>query len=170
MNELPITDPFTWLLGEWQGRGEGGFPGMAPFYFEDQVFFQQVADTYVEPILRVEETAWLTSDDTREFKHWEVGFLKPTSNNHIQFHCCHNTGRHEIMSGQITNIKTEKRSFQLTLTSIFIKNDPELTVATQSVRQFDLQGQELLYTLFMSTARTRRLTPHLSIQLHKVSG
>ena len=108
-----ILEPLTWLLGNWQGKGRGGFPTHHPFEFADYMHFKVAKEGFSEePLIHFEEIAEIKQGDRQAFKHWETGYFIPAKDGKVKFLVCHNTGRVEITLGRYKEIDIAKKSFK----------------------------------------------------------
>ncbi len=163
------AEPLTWVLGNWKGKGNGGFPTLRPFEYMDHMRFKVIDEAFeIEPLIHFEEIAWVIEGTKTIFKHWETGYFKPTPDGRLQLYICHNTGRIEITYGFYLELDLEKRSFKLEFESDFIRND-EGTIATMASKRILMyDGSKLKYNLEMSTSDVRGLRSHLTSVLESV--
>lgn len=160
--------PLTWLIGEWKGTGNGGFPTMDPFDYDNHIRVSFLEEAFnQDPLIHFEEIVWIKENGVRKFKHWETGFFKPTEDNRIQFYVSHNTGRIEVTYGHWIKIDSNKRSFELALESDFIRNDKDLKVTHRSYRKFILENEKMSYALQMSTEDIYNRSHHLSAEMKR---
>lgn len=168
MTDSARLEPFRWLLGKWEGKGSGGFPTMPDFEFEDQMMFTHIEEAFeAEPLIHFEEVAFVYEEGKRLFKHWESGFIKPASDNRIQFYVSHNTGRIEVFYGSFRNVDLDKRSFEITFQSDFLRNGEGLARAITSSRTLTFDGEALSYVQSMSTQSVAEETSHIKATLRR---
>ncbi|MEQ9425016.1 MAG: FABP family protein [Cyclobacteriaceae bacterium] len=163
-----ILDPIKWLKGTWIGKGSGGYPTMDSFDYESKITIDFLHDAFdSEPLVRFEEIAWVTEKGQKEFKHWETGFFKPTSNGQIQFYVCHNTGRIEVMFGTFDSLEIRLEKFVIGFNSDSIRNEIDLKTATNSFREFRFENDCLSYVQSVATTEVSNLAPHLQAVFHR---
>ena len=163
-----MIDPLIWILGEWKGDGQGGYPGHDPFVYEDHISFRIQQDGYKdEPLVHFEQIARIHDNGIKKFKHWETGFFRPLSKDTVQFYVSHNTGRIEVYKGKFLEIDVDEKKFMLDLQSETILNNQDITPTHQCTRQIILRDNVLSYTHAMNTDLVPQLSPHLRSQLTK---
>ena len=159
-------EPLTWLKGSWQGNGQGDFPTIDPFIFEDQMHFRIIEDAFEsEPLIHFEEIAWVIKGKEKNFMHWETGFFKPTPQGLVQFYMSHNTGRIEATYGKFQSIDRDAKSFKIIFESDFIRNDEGIKTLVSSKRVLDFKKDHLTYSLAMTTDVVDKSTNHLITEL-----
>ncbi len=162
-------EPLTWLYGEWKGTGSGEFPTMDPFEYDNLIRVRFLEESFEqEPLLHFEEIAWVHEPEGRKFKHWETGFFK-SSDDKIQFYVSHNTGRIEVTYGELISIDPHGKSFELELTSDFIRNEVGLKATYKSHRKIALEGDIINYSLELTTEDVSNLSLHLTSTLKKTN-
>ena len=73
-NLHPNLHKFAWLLGTWEGGGDGDYPTIEPFKFRQQVIFQQDG----RPFMHYMATAEVVDDEGNKVRDaaQETGFLR----------------------------------------------------------------------------------------------
>ncbi len=158
--------PLTWLAGTWVGTGNGQFPTMPPFKYLDKMTFK-ICGSEQEPLIHFEETAWIIKNNEQTFKHCETGYFRPLTDTAIELQVTHNTGRIEILNGVFEEIYWDKKQFNISFNSTFLKNAKGLTTALLSHKKFNLTDDLLKYSHAMSTSKVGNLTNHLIAELKK---
>ena len=106
----PALAPLAWLLGEWRGLGVGGYPGIEPFRYEEELSFRHDG----RPFLAYEARSWLIDDDGHRLRpsHAEVGFWRPGAPPtgpvaEVELVLAHPTGIVEVYVGEVTGTRVE---------------------------------------------------------------
>jgi len=151
------------LLGKWNGKGQGDFPTIDPFTFDEEIVFTANG---VEPLIHYEQKTWDTTHrkDHAEPLHWESGFIRPVEAGVIEISNVQNNGRVEVLSGNLTTSGSQSTAFYLSLTSVLVMHDPRMRHTT---RRYDVAGGELNYQIHMATQNNTNLTPHIQACLRK---
>ena len=106
MSKLPSELPpeivrISWLLGHWEGVGQGQYPNSSNFSFIQQLEFNNDG----RPFIDYESKSWeLNADGTAgEPLHSEKGFWKPGEGTSVEVSISHVTGISEICTRNSTN-------------------------------------------------------------------
>jgi hypothetical protein len=96
---------FAWLLGRWEGSGEGDYPTIEPFKFTWQVLFQQDG----RPFMHYMAQATVVDDDGNKVRNGaqETGFLRCQEDGTVEFLLTHNTGFLEMWHGKVDGAKLD---------------------------------------------------------------
>jgi hypothetical protein len=70
---VPEVEPLAFLLGVWGGAGEGEYPTVDSFTYEEELEFGTVG----KPYLTYRQRTWLVQDDERVPSHMEFAFWRP---------------------------------------------------------------------------------------------
>ena len=151
------------LVGVWHGEGRGGFPTVDPFRYRETLVFESIGP---EPIVHFQQKTWLISDDDRndEFLHWESGFLIVQSEGQIDLLNAQNSGRVEVLSGQMCVSGAGKT--RLSCESVVHGHDGRMVATT---RVFNHHQNALAYTVGMATTQVGQVTQHLQCALARRS-
>lgn len=98
----------VWLLGTWQGNGQGDYPTIESFTFRQEVIFAHDG----RPFLHYFSRAWITDDEGNDIRPGalETGFLRPKPDNRLELLLAHPTGVAEIWYGEVDGAKLELRT------------------------------------------------------------
>ncbi len=145
------------LGGMWMGEGRAEFPTTPTFEYRDALTFQVIPDTprfhfFERTQKKTEQGEWIES-------HWESGFLRVLPDGALEWLDAQSGGRVEVLRGILEENADE---IILNFASAVIENDARMKETT---RQFILRGEQLSYTMQMSTQYTPRLTSHLAANL-----
>lgn len=95
----------AWMIGRWEGRGKGNYPGTEDFDFGQQIDFAQNGGNYLHYLSQTFEM----DDDglaTRPLS-METGFWRPQSDGTLEVVLCHPSGYAEVWYGKLTGSKIE---------------------------------------------------------------
>ena len=104
-NIHPNVAPFAWLLGSWQGGGDGDYPTIEKFRFGQELLFQQDG----RPFMHYMSRAWLLDADGNKIREaaQETGFLRCLEDGEVEMMLTHNTGITELFHGKVDGAKLE---------------------------------------------------------------
>lgn len=158
--QLRILEPF---LGKWVGSGQGTFPGIQPFHYEE--CFLLSLDGNGERIY-FEEKAYRTSTDQLSDNrfHSELGSIRIVGNS-LEAVLVHASGRVEIL-----DLLQNQEGQGLLWKSKRIENDIRMPQGCESLRAWNIENGVLQYSFAMSTARVPQPTAHLRGSLKKQSN
>jgi hypothetical protein len=155
----------SWLIGSWGGIGEGGYPTVEPFRYE------QVAQFACDgrPFLEYRSVAWVVDADNNRIRPaaTESGFWRPRPDNGVEVLLAHPTGFVELWLGkvEVTAISDAR------ITGARIEMTTDAVVRSQSAkdvsaghRLYGLVGGRLLATYDM-VAMGHPLTNHTAIAM-----
>jgi hypothetical protein len=149
--------PLGFLVGTWEGEGEGHYPTIQPFGYRERVTFTAPP----KPLLAyAQQTSHL--DDGRAL-HGESGFWRwfpdgePST---IELVLAHGFGATEVGVGRVDGTTLHVVSTRLAST-------PSAKEVTEVTRAITVDGDVLTYDLSMA-AVGQPLTHHLHAELRKV--
>jgi hypothetical protein len=152
----PDLKPLLFLLGAWEGEGEGRYPTVSPFSYRERLSFEHVGDAFFLYSLE----SWSLEDG--EPLHFERGFLRPgASPDTVELALAHPLGLTEISEGTLGGTSLDLRSSGMVRTRT---GDAVTGVA----RRYRVDGDVLRYELDMSMEGVP-MTRHLDGELHRVS-
>ena len=104
-NLHPNLHKFAWLIGRWEGSGEGSYPTIEPFTFTWEVLFQQDG----RPFMHYMAKATLVDAEGRKIRDGaqETGFLRCQEDGTAEFLLSHPTGFLEMWHGKVDGAKLE---------------------------------------------------------------
>jgi hypothetical protein len=147
----PNVHPFAWLLGRWEGGGEGDYPTISPFRFGQELIFQQDG----RPFLHYMSRAWLVDEEGGRIREaaQETGFLRCLEGGSAELLLSHNTGFLELWHGTVEGAKLELA------TDAVVRTETAKEV-TAGHRLYGLVEGELWFAYDMA-AVGQSLQPHL---------
>lgn len=142
------------LLGTWRGRGEGSYPGVAPFAYDEEVTFSTSGARFVTYGQRTRNA------ETGAGMHAESGFWRPVLPDRVEVVIAQPTGLGEVYEGTADDGRYELRSTAIAHTT---------TAKRVEImeRTFQVRGDVLRYSVRMS-AMGQPLLDHLVAELHRV--
>lgn len=150
----PALAPIRGLLGRWQGKGQGVYPTIDSFEYEEEVRFWHTG----RPWLGYEQRTKRPGDGTP--MHSELGYWRVLGKGRIEIVLAHAFGIAEVQEGNVAGKKIEVTS--KTLASTSTANKVEAVT-----RVYELEGDRLTYTVGMAFG-DQPLQNHLSATLARV--
>ena len=104
-NLHPNVAPFAWLLGSWEGGGDGDYPTIEKFRFGQELLFQQDG----RPFIHYMAKSWLLDADGNKVRDaaQETGFLRCLDDGSVELLLTHNIGFTELYLGKVDGAKLE---------------------------------------------------------------
>ena len=174
MTKLPSELPsevvrISWLLGMWEGVGQGQYPNSNNFSFVQQIEFTNDGQSF----LNYESKSWnLNSDGTSgEPLHTEKGFFRPGDGTGIEAVISHITGITEIWTGinEVLSIEDAKiTSARARLATNWVGRTPSAKPVDAGDRLYGLMNGELMWTYDMA-AVGQEMQNHLWARLKPLS-
>lgn len=153
------TEKLHFLLGEWKGEGNGGFPTITSFEYSEILTFKWDG---TNDLIHYEQRTWLKPNHTPS--HWESGFIKPVEeeNNIFEILNSQDSGRVEVLKGELV---IESESYTLHFKMKILNNDPRVL---NSERIFTIKDGQLSYIKKMATHNVPQHQQHLKAVLNKI--
>jgi hypothetical protein len=150
-NLHPNLHKFAWLLGTWQGNGEGSYPTIEPFEFGWEVLFQQDGRPFMHYMAR----SWIVDAEGNHVRDaaQETGFFRCFEDGSVELLLTHNTGISELYLGTVDGAK-----LQLTTDAVLRTQTAQEYVAGS--RLYGLVEGDLWFAFDMA-AMGQPLQPHL---------
>jgi hypothetical protein len=140
------------LLGTWRGQGEGSFPGMGSFPYEEELRLEEVG-----PSLAYSQRAW--DPASGQVLHAEVGIWRPGEGGTVVA-TISQARRTEVAEGTMADGRVE-------LASTATAAARGATPVTATRRWYAVSGDELTYELAMATGDMAEPVRHLAGTLRR---
>ena len=151
----PDLEPLAFLLGIWQGHGNGEYPTVPPFHYGEEARFWHVG----KPFLAYSQITW--DYDSRVPMHAETGYFRTTNNGeNIEIVIAHPSGIVEIQEGALTGTHIDAISTTVATTTT-------AKLVRSLTRKIDVQRNKMTYELEMA-AVGETLHRHLKGWLRRV--
>ncbi|XP_030631200.1 peroxynitrite isomerase THAP4 [Chanos chanos] len=157
----PAVLPLDWLLGTWESDepGEGSFPSIAPFRYNETLHFSHVG----QPVINFMFNAFHA--ESKKPLHRECGFIRlQPGTNRVAFIIAQNSGLVEIEEGELTGHQITLQSQAMARTS-FAK-EPHVREIS---RFFQLRPDGRLEQTVSMATENHPLTQHLHITYRRAS-
>ncbi len=145
----------SFLLGEWHGSGEGRYPTIEPFGYNEQVEFRHVGKPFVSYVQRTKHA------ETGLPLHAESGYLRPVGVDAVEFVVVQPSGIVEVHAGTV-----DAGSGSIVLEATDVLTTPTAKEVSAVRRSLSVDGDALSYTVDMG-AVGQPLQHHLSATLHR---
>jgi THAP4-like, heme-binding beta-barrel domain len=154
----PDLEPLTFLLGQWEGAGVGGYPTTESFRFGQEVSFSHIG----KPFLIYHSRTWRLDDEGNlgEPLATESGYWRSQPGGRVEVIIAHPTGIAEIYLGEVTGTRVD-------LSTDVVARTATAREVTAGKRLYGLIGEDLGYAYDMA-AEGQGLRSHLSAQLKRV--
>jgi len=174
MSKLPSELPpeivrISWLLGHWEGVGQGQYPNSSNFSFIQQLEFNNDG----RPFIDYESKSWELNTDGTAGKplHSEKGFWKPGEGTSVEVSISHVTGISEIWTGinEVLTIEEAKiTSARARIATQWVGRVPSAKPVDAGDRLYGLMNGELMWTYDMA-AVGQEMQNHLWARLKPLS-
>jgi hypothetical protein len=157
-NLHPNLHKFAWLLGTWQGGGDGDYPTIEAFKFGQELIFQQDG----RPFIHYMAKSWVIDDEGNKVRDaaQETGFLRCQDDGTVEMLLAHNTGFLEMWHGEVDNARLE-------LSTDAVLRTQTAKEMTAGHRLYGLVEGDLWFAMDMA-AMGQELQPHLWGKLVRV--
>lgn len=153
--DLEVLRP---LLGTFAGRGEGDFPTVAPFAYDEEVSFLAPGGAVLTYRQRTSDPA------SSRPMHGETGFLRAAGDGRIELLLAHTFGLTEVQEG---SLEVTSDGLRLALTSTTIGVAGTAKPVDQVRRELVLTGDQLRSELWMAYDGVE--AKHLVSELHRTA-
>ena len=156
-----LCEPLAPLLGTWRGAGDGGYPTIDDFSYNEELVFTHVGKPFLAMMQRTHDSV------TSQPLHAETGYLRALEDGAVELVLAQPSGVVEVDVGSVEvvgdRLVIDLRSVQVALT-------PTAKPVTAVRRRLAVSGPTLTSELWMAasgeTALTHHLTAHLTKEMH----
>lgn len=149
----PDIAHLDWLLGSWAGKGNGEYPTIESFAYNEQVEFGHVGKPFISYTQRTKHA------DTGLPLHAEMGYLRPVGTDAVELVLVQPSGIVEIHAGAVSGT-----SIDLQVTSV--QTTPTAKDVSDVRRRLTVTGDELAYEIDMAAVGLE-LQHHLAATLRR---
>ena len=154
----PDLMPVVWLLGNWHGNGQGDYPTIEPYTYEQDVIFAH--DT--RPFLHYFSRSWITDEAGERIGPGalETGFLRVVDGKQLELVLAHPTGYAEVWYGEVDSLR-------VTLATDLVARTSSAKEYTAGQRMYGLVEGDLMYAIDQA-AEGQEMQSHLWGRLQRV--
>ena len=153
----PLCALVAFLLGEWQGAGHGGYRGMEPFAYGEEMRVWHVGKPYVG----FEQRSWAldAAGAPGRLLHGESGYLRCLEEGRLELVVAMAPGHVEVSTGSVEGSR-------ISLESIGVLDAPSAANVSAVKRTWWLDGEVLRYEVEMA-ALEQPISWHLTAELRR---
>ena len=153
----PLCAPVAFLLGEWRGEGHGGYPGMQPFRYGEEMRVWHVGKPYLAFEQRTREVD--KAGVVGRLLHGESGYLRCLEGGSLELVVAMAPGHVEVSTGRVEGRR-------ISLESVGVLDAPSAARVSTVKRHWWLEGDLLRYEVEMA-ALDQPMSWHLSAELRQ---
>ena len=159
MPELhPLCVPLAPLLGTWRGSGEGSYPTIDDFAYNEELEFGQVGKPFLSMTQRTRDSR------TGAPLHAEAGYLRALPDGQLELVLVQPSGVVEVDVGSVTATAS---GLVVELESAHVGLTPTAKSVTAVRRRLAFDGSVLISELWMAAVGEARLVHHVRAELSK---
>jgi hypothetical protein len=153
----PLCAPVAFLLGEWHGEGHGGYPGMEPFGYGEEMRVWHVG----KPYLAFEQRTWQLDEAgaVGRLLHGESGYLRCLDGGSLELVVAMAPGHVEVSTGRAEGSR-------ISIESVGVVDAPSAARLSGVKRTWWLEDEVLRYEVEMA-ALDQPMSWHLSAELRR---
>ncbi len=160
---MPLPDalrPLAFLAGRWAGRGEGAYPTIDAFHYEQELTVTCDGRPFLQSVSR----AWVLDGDGARVRPaaTELAFWRPAGEAAVELVLALPTGITEVYSGTVARGRIELRT-------VAVARTPTAKEVRAGRRTYALEGSTLILEHDME-AMGVPLTRHLRARLNQMPG
>ena len=148
----PLNAPLIPLLGEWHGPGEGAYPTIDSFSYDETLVLGHVGKPFVALNQRTKQRG------SGMPLHAEAGYFRPQGDGTIELVLSQPSGIVEILAGSITETEA---GVEIDVSSVEVGAAPSAKLVSQTRRRYVVEGPTLTCDFWMA-AMGEPLTHHLA--------
>lgn len=95
----------AWMIGRWEGRGKGTWPGEGEFEFSHQIDIDHNGGPYLFFLSQMFDLD--AEGNATRTRTIETGFWRPDGKGNVEVLLCHPEGYSEVWFGSVTGAKIE---------------------------------------------------------------
>ncbi len=153
MDIHPDLAPLEFLVGSWTGHGEGAYPTIEPFAYQEVITFGHVGKPFLSYVQRTRHAT------TGLPLHSESGYLRSLGDGRVELVIAQPSGIVEVHSGLVEETKVD-------LASVLVATTPSAKSVEEVRRVIELVDEELHARLWMA-AVGQPLQLHLSASFQR---
>lgn len=159
MNLPPALRALAFLAGRWSGSGEGSYPTIAPFRYDQEM----TVTCDGRPFLQSVSLAWVMDEQRARVRPavTELAFWRPSGEGGVELVVALPTGVAEVYTGTVADARVELRT-------VAVARTPTAKEVTAGRRTYALDGETLAVEHELE-AVGQPLTRHLQARLRRVS-
>lgn len=152
-------EKLNFLIGTWIGKGTAVFPTIKTTEYLEELIFTPAED---KSVIFFELKSWTNKNGSKgPILNWQSGFLNELEDGTIEMCDAQNNGRVEVLLG---NLEEKDYPYHLSFVSKMFGNDERMV---KTSRDYYVNGNEMKYSMFMSTLNTPEFQKHLEAELTK---
>lgn len=160
----------SWLIGAWGGIGEGQYPTVAPFRYEQNAEFACDGRDFLE----YRAISWIVDEQDNRLRpsDTETGYLRAQPNNGVEMLLAHPTGFVELWVGRVevsSMVDGRITGAKMELTTDAVVRSQSAIDVSAGHRLYGLVGGRLLATYDM-VAMGHPLANHTAIAMEPLNG
>lgn len=148
----PLNASLIPLLGTWVGPGEGAYPTIASFSYEETLVFSHVGKPFLALQQRTVERV------SGAPLHAESGYLRPQGDDTVEVVLSQPSGVAEIHVGRVDETEA---GVEIDVSSVGVHTAPSAKLVSQTRRRYVVEGPTLTCDFWMA-AMGEPLTHHLA--------
>ncbi len=153
MDLHPDLAPLEFLVGSWTGNGEGAYPTIEPFAYQEMIAFGHIGKPFLSYGQRTRHA------NTGLPLHSESGYLRSLGNGEVELVIAQPSGIVEVHSGRVEEARVD-------LASVIVATTPSAKSVEAVRRVIELVDGELHTRLWMA-AVGQPLQLHLSASFQR---
>jgi hypothetical protein len=154
-SQHPLLAPVAFLLGVWEGEGQGLWSAEPRFRYRERVEMTHQGGAFVA----YHQTT--TTLDASKSLHTEAGFIRPGPGGTVEMVVAQATGLVEVHVGSIIDQC-------LRLESMTVGRTPTALTVTKVVRIIEVTDAVLTYRVDIAM-NDEQAAPHLEARLHRIA-